>query len=351
MKKYYNIFLITLTAFLFGACSNNDEPRIEQDDGMIEISYSQSKFDVSVWNGTRSAELRATQEGTTGENAVDNLYILMFKTDGTDPIKYFVDNAFPTTSGEWDEVNEIVKLKVTQAEAGTRDVYVIANVGSLKGALDGVTNKAGLDALFNSSNTPWSASLGAPADTNTRILMSGSESSHDFQTTRKLESVELIRALAKVELNITLKPEHQSTPVVQEGVTGALTPVNQYHYAFLNFDKNTYVLKPAAKGSNLTAPGALSNLLNPSSEGWSWTVWNSLGDYESVDGNGKVTQLAMVTYINERNVEAGKSLSSIAISMPYNGTMPPPEFGPDVTQIFLPATIERNHWYVYDVEL
>ena len=166
--------------------------------------------------------------------------------------------------------------------------------------------------------------------------------------------VHLTRALAKVEVNITLRQEHQSNPVVLEGDftgdPGTLTEKHQYHYAFLNFDKNTYVIKPATvtKQSELTAPDATVDLHSLGES--AWIVWNSLGTY--VQGsNGTVTELKLVTYINERDEEASKPLSSIGINMPYEGDYPPPQFGPDITQIFLPKTILRNHWYVYDIEL
>ena len=189
--------------------------------------------------------------------------------------------------------------------------------------------------------------------------MSGFKGEHDFIEKRILgdgidEPVHLIRALAKVELNIELKTEHQSKPIVREGdfsdPYATLTDKPQYHYAFLNFDKNTLVVNPATvtKQSDLTAPDAMVDLYSLDES--SWVVWNTLGTYMQ-ESDEKVTALKLVTYINERDEEAGRPLSSIGISMPYEGDYPPPQFGPDITQIFLPDKIKRNHWYVYDVEL
>lgn len=334
MKKYSYILLFSLATLLLASCAKSSDPIIDDlDDGMIEISYSQNKFDVSVWNGTRSAETRATQEGTISENAIDDIYILMFKTDGTDPIKYYSGTSASGAEGVWNKTDN-VKLKVTQAEAGTRDVYVIANVGGLNNDLDGITNKAGLDALLNSNDTPWSASLGTPADV--KILMSGSVSSHNFQTNRKLETVALIRALAKVELNITLREEHQSTFTLKDADNN---DVPQYYFNFVDFDKNTYVLENTTKSVD-------------KKESSDWIEWGSTGfvsTYEVDEDTDKVTSLTLVTYINE-TTNAG---SLIDIKLPYNdgGLLPPPEFGFETYTLPLPAKIERNNWYVYDVEI
>lgn len=78
-----------------------------------------------------------------------------------------------------------------------------------------------------------------------------------------------------------------------------------------------------------------------------WVNWkDDVSSYTEV--GGKVTSLKVVTYLNERD-HAG---TTIEIELPYNGSgpLPPPEFGPEVYKLHLPAKIERNHWYQYDVE-
>ncbi len=67
------------------------------------------------------------------------------------------------------------------------------------------------------------------------------------------------------------------------------------------------------------------------------------------DETGNVPALQLITYLNERT----KAGASIEISIPYidGGILPPPEFGDEVYKLQLPAKIERNNWYVYDVEI
>ena len=357
MRKIAHISAALLLGLLFAACDSGQE--IPQPAGeTVEIAFNIDNYTKVITNmksASSAAATRATDAGTAQESEVKDFYIFLFRENTQQLIgKYWVANAAADgsvtggTGGTYVVAEKKASLNLTQAEAGKCDVYIVANAtdNDVKATLDGITATTAnpLDAVKSVSrsvNTPWSATLSTP------ILMSGNKN-HDFISNRQLDHVNLVRALAKVELNITLKTEHQSIPVVLEGVAGNTTPVNQYHYAFLNFDKQTHALKPTSKTSDLTAPGAVTDLRNPT--GWSWSVWNPLGTYTQ-GTNQVVTALQLVTYINERVAETGKPVSAIGISMPYNGPTPPPEFGPDVTQIFLPATIERNHWYLYEVEL
>ena len=142
-------------------------------------------------------------------------------------------------------------------------------------------------------------------------------------------SIPLIRAVAKVQLNISLTAKHQEKPLSGEGTT-------RYKYRLIDFDKNTYVLKQILKTDNLVSSLA-------------WINWNDAITSYTLDGNGKVTNLTLITYLNERD-NAG---TSIELSLPYfdGGFLPPPEFGDETYKLQLPAKIERNNWYVYDVEI
>lgn len=359
-KLYLSLLSALWTSLFFTACSG-EEPVPQPADQPVEIAFSMDNY-AKVVTSARSvstATTRATDTGSDAEREIGNLYLFLFDNTGANPVKYYINDA-TFSGGTYIASENRIRLNMTQTEAGTRQVYIVANVdATLKSALDGVTTVSGtgataLQTVLRTTPTPWSPTLTTP------LLMSGNKT-HDFiSTDRVLGSggtntrVHLTRALAKVEVNITLRQEHQSNPVVLEGDftgdPGTLTEKHQYHYAFLNFDKNTYVIKPATvtKQSELTAPDATVDLHSLGES--AWIVWNSLGTY--VQGsNGTVTELKLVTYINERDEEASKPLSSIGINMPYEGDYPPPQFGPDITQIFLPKTILRNHWYVYDIEL
>ena len=310
MRKVNYIYLILFTVLLFAACSSDDMPE-RSSDNRVELSYAISNFDIS---GTTT---RATDVGSPAEQQIDNLYLFLFDMTGANPINYYVDNSF--SDGTWNKAGENITLKLTQAEAGERQVYIVANVATaLKTLLDGVSTLTQLQAVIAStSNTPWSTTLEAP------ILMSGS-ATHNFVTNRILSSVPLIRALAKIELNVTLPAKHQDADA------------SHYKYNFIDFDKNTYVLKPTAKTDDLATSG--------------WLAWQAAGDVSSytLGTDSNVNSLKVITYINERD----NTGSYIDIQLPYNsGLLPPPEFGDDTFKLPLPSKIERNHWYKFDITL
>ena len=307
MRKVNYIYLILFSALFFVACSSDDVPGGSND--RVELSYAISNYDIS---GTTT---RATDVGSPAEQQINNLYLFLFDAGGANPIKYYVDNSF--SNGQWNTTEGKITLELTQAEAGTRQVYLVANVSPIiKTTLDGVSTLAALKAVKSTVNTPWSSTLTTP------ILMSGN-ATHNFVTNRILSSVPLIRALAKIELNVTLPAKHQDADA------------SHYKYNFIDFDKNTYVLKPTAKTDDLATSD--------------WQPWQATGDVSSYTlVSGKIATLKVVTYINERD-NAG---SYIDIQLPYNaGPLPPPEFGDETFKLPLPSEIKRNHWYKFDITL
>ena len=309
MRKVNYIYLVLLATLLFVACSSDDVLE-KGSNNRVELSYSISNFNV---NGITT---RATDVGSTEEQQIDNLYLFLFDAGGANPIKYYVDNSF--SNGQWNTTEGKITLELTQAEAGTRQVYLVANVSPIiKTTLDGVSTLAALKAVKSTVNTPWSSTLTTP------ILMSGN-ATHNFITNRILSSVPLTRALAKIELNVTLPAKHQDADA------------SHYRYNFIDFDKNTYVLKPTAKTDELVTSG------------WqNWQASNAVSSYTLT--GGKVANLKVITYINERDNPG----SYIDIQLPYNpgGPLPPPEFGGDTFKLPLPSKIERNYWYKFDVTL
>ena len=311
MKRINYILLMLLLLLPVVSCSSDDVPEVE----MVSIAYSISNFSVD------EATTRATEvAGSTAEQQIDNLYLFLFDTNGANPKKQYI-SAASFTGGTWDAANGRVTLNLSQAEVGTRQVYVIANVSAtLRTTLDGVTTLTELRAAAVTSNTPWSPTLTTP------ILMSGN-ATHNFVANPILSSVSLIRALAKIELNITLPVEHQDAIATK------------YKFQLKDLDKKTYVLNPTAKPNDLVSFPTTG-----------WQNWEQAGVFSSyVIVSGKVTTLKIVTYLNERDI-AG---SYINIQLPYNpgGLMPPPEFEDDIFKMLLPETILRNHWYQYTISL
>ncbi len=344
MRKIKYIYLLLISSIILAACSKDDIPgSIDLAKDEIAIRYGQKSY-VSV--GTRNINASIDDE-----EQIDNIYILMAKSDLNDnwiDIKRYYtgspDGDATFSKGQWSSSEEKVIIKLTQSQAGERDVYVIANISTaMKTALDGVNSLTDLQGILESKSQPWSGT----DDTNNLkhpILMSGMKS-HDFSVetgnrvlgdnaTTNLP-VQLVRAFAKVELNVKLPSKHQST-----------NPAD-YKYNFVDFDKNTYVLENTTKAIDAASTGNYT--VTP-------VVWVNF----SVDGSdqvssyvknssGKITELKIVTYINETT----DANSYIELQLPYNddGLLPPPEFGPETFILPRQGEIKRNHWYKFDIEL
>lgn len=316
MKKY--VYIIGLLSLLLTACSEDDDSLWSSSDNEnIILSFQINSF-------VKGSLKAATDNGSIAEQTIENLYVFLFPTLGTQVFKSYYISSVNFTGGSWNSADKKILLNLTQTEAGNRDVYIVANCSSLlKTSLDGVSTIAGLQSVLQSNDTPWSTTLTTP------ILMSGNKA-HNFNTNYQLNNVTLIRAIAKVQLNVKLSDSHQGTPL-SNGNNSA-----QYRYKLINFDKNTYVLKPVSKTDNLVSSST-------------WINWSDAITSYTLDGNGKVTNLTLTTYLNERD-NAG---AAIELSLPYfdGGFLPPPEFGDETYKLQLPAKIERNNWYVYEVEI
>lgn len=333
--KYTFILAITMSCFFF-SCEGDDIVEADSQ-SRVEISFGVNNFAISL--------TRSTHPGTPQESEIQNLYLLLFDAAGVNPLKYYISEA-KFNGGEWSNSDNKVLLNLTPAEAGERQVYIIANIADMKSELDTVTTLSGLHNLKLKSSTPWSNSITTP------LLMSGNVT-HNFITQgHQLNKIYLTRAVAKIELNISLGHQHQGTPVINKGLAGNTTAEYQYHYRFLNFSTETYILKPLSnvKSFNLVSSATSDNPLE-------WSIWSDSGDITSytLNEDGKVIELRLTTYLNAREIEATASPphSSVEISVPFidMGPLPPPEFAYETYRVLLGSEIKRNHWYQFDIEI
>lgn len=325
MMKKYLYFIVLLSVGVFTACSDDLPDTNEQEGRKIELLFSIQDFTV---DRTATRTTRATDSGSSEEQQIDNVYVFLFDASGSNPIRRFgTPGSF--TGGDWTVAEGKVTLNLKQVEVGARQVYIVANYSdALASRLATVTSLSDLQAIFEEISLPWSDQIKAP------FLMSG-DKTHDFTTDYQLKSVSLKRAVAKLELRFTLGAEHQSVPLLEEGMPGNTTSVAQYKYKYVNFDKSTYLFKPTPKPDNLTGSA-------------DWVDWEA-SSYTVDASSGKVTALNLTTYLNERDA-AG---TAVELSLPIGGVgnLPPPEFGNETYKLQLPAQVERNHWYIYDIEI
>lgn len=306
MKK---LIYITLYLGIFFVSCSNEEVSIQKNSDKIELSFSINDF---VREGITT---RATSPASEVEKQVDNLYAFLFDpADVKLPIKYYTGDA---VGGSWSETEKKVTINQKQSDVGNRNVYVVANCADIKTELDGVTTVAGLQSVLRTTGQPWSSNIATP------LLLVGNRT-YDFNTGYQLNNIPLERAVAKLQLNITLKTAaHQSAPTVNGDA--------QYKYKYVGFDQRTYVVKPVTKPDYPVSSGRID--------------WLPAG--QTIE-DGVVRGLSLTTYLNERDA-AG---ATVEVSLPYNGGfLPPPEFGDDTYRLVLPQQIVRNTWYVYDIEI
>lgn len=341
MKKYTHILLLSLLALLVASCSSNDIPddgKID-DKNSIEIRFNSDNFSV-VHTSTKSAQLRATDDGSEAERKIENINLFLFdETDASKSVSYyFASNGFEGVTWTNQDGKGNITLSMKQEVAGTRLVYIVANYGSKITA----TSVDDLKAIKKESDTPWSPTLTTP------IIMEGS-ANHDFIANRVLggttaTNIKLTRALAKIELNIDLEKSFQSPVSNVDGKTSA------YQYRFVNFDKETYVLNPETK----TEDDLKTSHDNLATTWFNWT-------YDDITvTNGVATHLRLSTYLNERfkpgdnaSIEDKLKGAYIEIRMHYNdgGLLPPPEFAPETYTFPTFDKVERNYKYVFDTSI
>lgn len=312
------LYILLFASIILSSCSPEEIPDNEpKGDKQIELNLSVKSFEGESLT-------RAGFDATAEENQIDNLYL--FIQSGTTLHKYYIDGA-TFTGGSWVKAENKIMLALTQAEAGTSDVYVLANVqATTKTALDAVTTIAELQTLSVTTVNPWSDNIKTP------LIMSGSVSNHNFISSPTLNAVPLYRAVAKVEVEVTLSEQYQSTPTVTNPYTNEV--IDQYKYSLLNFNQNTYLLNSGTESLTGT------------------TGWTTIGDNissHSTSNDDKVNKLTFTTYLNER---ASGDPTTINVLLPFwdNG-MPPPQFIDDGYPIKLPTIIERNHYYKVNVQM
>lgn len=286
-----------------------------------DINNEKIELTIRVNNFIKETLKDSSFEDSPTEQTIEDLYVFLFPTSDTQLFKSYYISSANFARGYWNSTDKKIVLDLSMSEAGKRDVYVVANCSALKTTLDEVISKTELQAIFQSNDTPWSTTLSTP------ILMSGSRT-HSFNKINQLNSLELVRATAKIQLNVTLKTEHQETLLSTEGTT-------QYKYRLIGFNKDTYVLSPVSKIDNQIGSSA-------------WINWgDALTSYTS-DSTGKLISLTLITYLNEGdNTEA-----VIEVNVPnfFGGALPPPELT-HTYKLKLPKKIERNHWYIYNIEI
>lgn len=307
MRKFTYIFTMLIAGIFLAACSADDLSEPDRTNQNIELKLSVKDF---------KGESLLRSVGTPAENKIDNLYVFLFPTTSEQTLeKYYIDAA-TFGGGSWDLANTIT-LGLTQADAGERDVYIVANCDDLEDDLDGVTTPSDLNGVLRASSTPWNMT--------TPLLMTGKVASHDFATTPVLSTVPMERAVAKLVMNITLTEQYQSEDE------------DDYEYRLLNFDKNTYVVKPALKTNDLVSQSA----------------FNAIGgDIVFVKNGSTVIGFTYTTYLNERDNADGVNNTTLELKLPFwdNGA-PPPQFLDEYYLIKLVEKIERNHFYTYDVTM
>lgn len=340
MRKCF-LYTLLISSFLSFSCSNEHQKAPVSSDP-IEILLRINDFTET--DGTDGKVRMGKHPGSDKERGVTNLYIFLFNSSGTDPQKYYIEEA-SFSGGVWNRPEMKVQLDMTSIQAGSRRVYVIANIApSVKNSLDAVDTEEALIAVKNTTNQPWSPDVGFP------LLMSGFKV-HDFLSNRLLKDLVLTRCIAKVDFEIELTDKTRES--LQKPVFDN-KKLSNFKYRYVDFDKDTYIVKPT-----LLKP---DNLTSSISEAWpqisNWMSWeSSLNDLIAPDtgmgyqmnSEGSIVSLRIITYLNERDTKG----AAIEFVLPWvdGGMLPPPEFGPMLYRLPLADKIVRNNWYKYKIRI
>lgn len=319
LHKY--LFTITgIALILLSSCVKEDFSHCPTE---ITIAYHLLEFTPKDGFSLRAAP--TPPYATTEENVVENLYLFLFPTTmGQTVKKYFLSS--PTLSGigfvgTFENLEGNITLSLSPATAGVRDVYLVANCDAdLKTALDAVETVEALKAVRRENTTaPWTMT--------TPLLMSGKSLAHDFATTPTLNKVTLTRAVAKLQIEVTLGAAHQSATH------------SDYGYKYLNFGTKTYVLPKPSEQTNTAGHS-------------DWQTFTFIP--ENLGAGDKVNSFTLTTYINEYAEGQTPEIpaAKVQFKFPYNpDCMPPPEFGDDIYTIQLPVGVERNMLFYYNVSV
>lgn len=340
MQKKYFILIMVIAGLLFASCTKDN---VSENPVQVVIAFAPENYtDAAVFGNSRAATTRTT--ATAEEMKLTNAYIILFDNAGANPLKYYIEPGTNETDFQWiwganTPTTQWARLKfypknnsgvyMTAAELGTRKIYLFANVNNaLKTTLDGIATETAL--ISNHvvyTGEPWSIT--------TPLLMEGF-ATHNFENEGAVTAtIPLRRAVAKLEIDITLAGSYQST------VT------NDYKYRYLQFGNQSYLLEHAL-------PQVLGQVVNNPANG---TSWNNIPAISLItNGGGKVTGIKLITYINEYKNSTTKDIRpKVEIQLPYNdgGFLPPPEFGEegDTYVLQLPIEVKRNHYYSYSVEV
>lgn len=350
MRRYQLLYILFAVLVLVACRGGQSSDHLPSGDQPVELSFVVQDFVGAVPSLTGDVSqrtqsflsLRATETGSAKEQEIKNLYLLMFDSNGANPFRYYIEVSNSTfNGGTYDGSAKKITLAKTQLEAGMRKVYLVANIDdTIKSTLETVTTENEFLEKYKETSQPWGEQIKAP------LLMCGHKQ-HNFAENPaafRLNHIDLVRAVAKIELNIELSAPYQ---VKQE-------KQSEYRYRFVGFDKRTYFIKPTTDKP--------ATVVNSSDELWqagnNWNIWDNTlsgnadtGSSFTTDNtaNGKVTKLKLITYINEQDAKGAK----VEISLPRmdEGPLPPPEFGPELYPFTLPDKIERNKWYKLELAI
>lgn len=337
MQYKHYILILSMLGVLFTSCIKDDISHCPVE---ITIAFAPQNY-IDAVVSSRSGEITTRAAATAQEMQVDNAYILLFDNAGANPLRYYITPTTNERDYRWDTYtgsalkfypfNTATNTYMSAADLGTRKIYVFANVSpDLKTTLDDITTET---VLLNNQVVH----TGAPWAITTPLLMEGF-ATHDFAPVGNYitNPIPLRRAVAKLEVNITLDEPFQSVADTD------------YKYRYLDFGNRTFLMENA---NPQVAENVVHNVTNPATD-WVVVPTTSL----TKNSAGLVTGFTLTTYINEyKNTATNDLRPKVEIQLPYKdgGLLPPPEFGPATEQhiLQLPIEVKRNHYYTYDVEV
>ena len=323
MIKKQDIALLILALFVAGGCEKVSLPA--EAEKQVEIGFAVANSVVQPM--TRTVATRGAETPTATEKTINNLYIFLFPQDGG-VIKQYIETSTASNS-EYALITGaetgVKLLTVTQSQAGTSDVYIVANCSDIKSSLDGVSSAADLNNVLHTITMPGEIVA------NNLLMVGKSSTAYNFITDHQLKTIPLTRAMARIDVELTLGSEYQSS-----------TP-SEYGYRCIDFGSELWLVEKADPQETEKVVSTVSSPV---------VVWNEVTTYPAT---GTISKISFSVYLNEYNNTGDTTapIASIEIKLPLNdtgGPLPPPEFGGDLYRFYLPAEVKRNRVYQYTLE-
>lgn len=237
-----------LLLLLLAACTKEkttSEPQPEAQGGTVNIKLTVPKTLPEAKSGSRATTTYATEDGTTQENYIKEIVVLVFeyKADGTgllETMQQIPLENLPENQTKWLNESTLIVGNIKDFKK-PKNVYVMANWSSATPAfaVSDFTVGTTPETAMKAKMTAISARILAPS-VDAPLMMQGGVKNYNFSEKEFKVEVGISRAVAKIRLNISID-EAFKTANPDITVWGETT-IGGVHCRTVNVPNRTFVV-------------------------------------------------------------------------------------------------------------